>query len=32
MGIEDIVYDLIKEYRTSRLEKQRTKENIKKQG
>jgi len=31
MGIEDILYDLTKEYRASRLEKQRTEENIKKQ-
>lgn len=31
MGIEDIVYDLIKEYRASRLEKQKTNENTQKQ-
>jgi len=31
MGIEDIVYDLIKEYRKSRLEKQRTKEDLQNQ-
>jgi HD-GYP domain-containing protein (c-di-GMP phosphodiesterase class II) len=31
MGIEDILYDLIKEYRLSRLEKQKTKENEEKQ-
>jgi HD-GYP domain-containing protein (c-di-GMP phosphodiesterase class II) len=31
MGIEDIVYDLIKEYRASRLEKQKTKESEQRQ-
>lgn len=31
MGVEDILYDLIKEYRKSQLEKQKTKENSRKQ-